>query len=190
MKLQDDTHAATAGRFREGIGLIVFLVVAGLIIFAAYSVIIPVVLMSVDAGRDFSAYIAPVYAVQPALPVYGTNVPADDGDTRVTLLSARTGDATFTGQKYFIVIASLRNLRDDSTVTVPGGNFAITDTEGNTYYPQGIGSSIAILLDPGQEETTEVQFLIPGISRPSTLRFFYPEESGGTGQDPAVFRLE
>jgi len=123
---------------------------------------------------------------------YGINQPAGDGNLIITVTSARDGENTYNANKFFLVSITLQNVRTDRTLVISNSDFELTDSNGITYYPYGIGSRITHELSPLQTGYSEIVFIIPQKTNGEKMRFNFPRLSDqySTVNSGVVFLLQ
>jgi hypothetical protein len=160
----------TGDYVKTGIILCVSLI---LIIFVAG----PAIQYSITVSRNLSETVSTEQKDAPVIE-YPLDNRVGNNVLQITVDSARDGQNTYNSNKFFIVSISIKNVRTTGNFQVRSSDFELLDSDGNRYYPYGIGSKVTHDLSPSQEINAELTFVIPQKATAKKILFTFQESSG------------
>jgi hypothetical protein len=164
--------------------ILVFLVLVGVYL------VIPALHLSAATGMNMSAAISSGAAAPTPVPRYEINEPVHDGDLQVTITQAHAGQNTFNAGRFYTVTASIQNFNRDTIISIPSGDFVLTDSRGNYYFSTGIGSKVSYDAQPGTTGTVDLVYIVPQNAEGLRVLYTFPASSvPGAGRHEVAFIL-
>lgn len=162
----------------------VFILCAAILI--TIFIIVPLYQQSVVIGKNASEAISAVQTPPPRTES-SLNMPVGNNEIQITMNSARDGGKTYNANKFFLVSATLKNIRSSGNITIYSNDFTLIDTEGNSFTPYGIGSKVMYDLGPSQQISgAELTFVIPQKASVKEIQFTFPGTSALAANRPVV----
>jgi hypothetical protein len=165
-------------------------IVLVLLILVGIYLVIPVLHLSVATGMNMSAAISSGAASLTPVPCYDINEPVRDGDLQVMITQARAGQNTFNAGRFYTVTASIQNFNQDTTISIPSGDFVLADSRGNYYYSTGIGSKVSYDALPGTTGLADLVYIVPQDAQGLRVLYTFPVSLvPGAGRHEVAFVL-
>jgi hypothetical protein len=139
--------------------------------------VIPALHLSMATGMNMSAAISSAVTSPTPLPRYETNQPVRDGDLQVIITQAHAGQNTLSAGRFYTVTVSIQNFNRDTSISIPSGDFVLTDSRGNYYYSTGIGARVSYDALPGTTGPVDLVYIIPLDAQGLQVLYTFPASS-------------
>ncbi len=117
------------------------------------------------------------------------NEPGRYGDIQITVTRTREGGISFNNQKFYTVLADIRNFQTRNPAHFISNDFPLIDSRGEQYLPAGIGDGITLDVQPGTTESVELRYIIPKDAAGLKLRIDAGRSSGNVAGTYLDFKL-